>query len=65
MKWKFEVTLNVTNNWVEDGFNPDNNQIEEALRNNMLTYANSAEFKVNVKTLLKPYKKEITRIQGY
>jgi len=56
---KFTLTLEieVTENWVEDGFDPTNEPtkraIEQAIQDNILTHATPYEFVVKVKSARK------------
>ena len=71
--FKLEITLKVADCWIEDGFGPHskqdiarfNEQIEEALRYQLLTSATSSEFKVSVKLIDHPDFKSVSELQGY
>jgi hypothetical protein len=63
--WKFEISLTTTKTWVEDGFDPDEEQIKEVLKENLLTYSYDHEFTVTAKKIEAPDPKEIRKVQGY
>lgn len=71
--FKFEVTMQVSDCWIEDGFGAINlkqkkeleERIAEVIQGNMLTHAYGHEFNVKVKTIQHPPLKEIAILQGY
>ena len=60
--FKWVVKFEVTENWVEDGFNIDQDRANDIIAN-ALPFANGAEFKATV--LKSPDAKLIRKIQGY
>ena len=60
--FKWVVEFEVTENWVEDGFNIDQDRANDIIAN-ALPFANGAEFKATV--LKSPDAKLIRKIQGY
>ena len=60
--FKWVVEFEVTENWVEDGFNIDQDRANDIIAN-ALPFANGAEFKATV--LKAPDAKLIRKIQGY
>lgn len=50
-KFKFEIEMEVADVWVEDGFDPSEEVIEDVIKNNMLVWADGSEFKVKVKKM--------------
>lgn len=49
--WKIEIKMSVSENWVDDGFNPTDKEwidyIDEQIKN-MLPYAHENEVKISV-----------------
>jgi len=60
--YKWTVEFEVSETWVEDGFNIDQDRATDIIAN-ALPYANGAEFKATV--LKAPAEKTIRRAQGY
>lgn len=71
--FKVQVTMKVADMWIEDGFGPAfkgdvprfTEQIEEALRYQLLTSATESEFRVSVKLINHPDFKLVADLQGY
>lgn len=59
-KWVVEITIDET--WVADGFDPDDQQMHNALQT-ALPYARSDEIHVHVKK--RPADRDIAKAQGY
>lgn len=68
LKWKLQVTLEVSENWIEDGFDASTKEslevMEEVLRER-LPYAYDHEFKIGIKVISAPDQKVIRKLQGY
>lgn len=72
-KFKFEIEMKVADMWVEDGFGPHcrkdvsrfTEQIEEALREQLLTFSTTSEFKISVKLVEHPGFSVVGELQGY
>lgn len=62
--WKVEVTLEVADSWVMDGFDASNriDEIEEKL-SHLLPHAYGNEFKVSAKITKKPTKKLLRELE--
>jgi hypothetical protein len=60
--YKWTVEFEVSETWVEDGFNIDQDRATDIIAN-ALPYANGAEFKATV--LKAPTEKTIRKAQGY
>ena len=60
--FKFVVTIEVTNNWIKDGFGTDmkalEKQVERLLNNGLLEYAYTHEKKITVKCTKNPISKK-------
>lgn len=59
--WIYEIQVHT--NWVEDGFNLEEENLNDAILSELLGYANASELKVKV--LRAPDSKEIARAQGF
>lgn len=55
--YKLEIEITVSENWIADGFNPENKgwkkSIEESI-NNLMPYAFEHEFQAKVKNVVQP-----------
>lgn len=69
MKWKMQIELEVSENWVEDGFNMSDEwrieKLKEHFTSDQLPYAYDHEVIVKVKIISAPAKDKILEIQGY
>ena len=64
--WKIEITLNVDNGWVADGFDASERVEEIAeLMKGMIPSAYAHEVQANVKIVKAPAKDKIRELQGY
>jgi hypothetical protein len=65
-KWKLEITLEVADTWVEDGFDAKErlDDIQESIEH-LIPYAYAHEFKVKARVISAPDNKKIREIQGY
>lgn len=63
-KWRLLLTLEVSDNWIQDGANPSEwmAQIKELIEDNFLTYAYENEFKVSCHVESQPHKDVIEKI---
>ena len=64
-KWTFQVTIETVEMWVEDGFNPSADQIEQALDERLLGYAYGNEKRIKAKLISKPNQKLVASVQGF
>lgn len=64
LKWKLEVTIEVAELWVEDGFEASPEYIKEFIEDELLPWAYAHEKKVTVKTISAPLKEKIKELQG-
>lgn len=66
-KWKIELTIEVSENWIEDGFDMSEPEREQQLKDaiySMLPYAYESEIKVEIKSntsLHRPTKNLVSR----
>lgn len=64
--WVFQITLQVDESWVADGFDGKERTEEiEALLEGLLPYAYSHEYKIKCKCVKSPSAEEVLKIQGY
>lgn len=47
--FNFTLNLSVSDYWIEDGFNPSEETIVDAIRKSLLTYSYENEFLISVK----------------
>lgn len=66
--WKIEITMRVSDSWIEDGFNLkeriDSGEVSE-LMTGMLPHAYDHEVTAKVKIISAPDPKKIEELQGY
>lgn len=62
-KWKFEVIMEVTENWIEDGFTPSVSSIEGLLDDKILPWAEEGEKSFNVKFIEAPDSDELKKVK--
>lgn len=65
LKWKLEVTIAVSEDWVADGFEATPARIKEMIEDSILDCATESEVTVEVKTITEPPVKVVRRLQGY
>ena len=68
-RWEIKITLDVSDNWVADGFDMSDKgrieELEEAIQG-MLPFAYyKQEVKTDIEILATPTKKEIGKLQGF
>lgn len=63
MMHSWTIKLDVADLWLTDGFNPDADQLEDAIRSTLLGYASEHEVKVTI--IEKPSEQVIEHLQGY
>jgi len=68
-KWKLEIELTVSDNWVEDGFNMSDQwrieKLQEHFQSDQLPFAYGHEVKAEVKITKAPVESKILKMQGY
>ncbi|TGL39673.1 hypothetical protein EHQ53_14220 [Leptospira langatensis] len=64
-KWVLKVELEISENWIEDGFNPSAETFEDLIRDGILGYAYDHEKKVKVEIKKSPNPKTVRELQGY
>lgn len=65
MKWKLEVEIEVTEDWVADGYEATPERIQRVLEENDMTWCMPDEYRVKVKTLSAPKQEAVRKLQGY
>lgn len=64
--WNIKIKLEVSDNWIEDGFNASERLVEiEELIYTLLPYAYNNEVKVKASITKAPNKDEILKLQGF